>query len=97
MLRKVSYQLLASALLLAVIPEALAWSSSSNSRRDWLKQTAAGILTASPVSAAWAAVDCFQDCQKNCRLIAPKDPAYCNQNCRDYCDQPDRTGKFYSL
>ena len=72
-----------------------AWSCSnnSNSRRDWLRQTAAVVLTTTPASSAWAAPDCFQDCIKNCKLIAPKDPAYCNQNCRDYCEQPDRTGE----
>lgn len=37
-----------------------------------------------------AATDCFQDCIKNCLLVAPKDKAYCTDNCRDYCDQPDR-------
>merc|ERR1712071_639799 len=37
-----------------------------------------------------AAVDCFKDCFKNCKILAPKDPAYCTDNCKDYCDQPDR-------
>ena len=37
-----------------------------------------------------AAADCFSDCVKNCKKIAPKDPEYCTLNCRDYCDQEDR-------
>uniref|UniRef100_A0A7S3LB29 Uncharacterized protein n=1 Tax=Amphora coffeiformis TaxID=265554 RepID=A0A7S3LB29_9STRA len=67
-------------------------SSSFSSRRAWLQKTAAVavVLTTAP-AATWAAADCFQDCLKNCRQIAPKDMAYCNQNCQDYCDQPDRT------
>jgi hypothetical protein len=35
-------------------------------------------------------VDCFQDCFKNCKQIAPKDQQYCLDTCKDYCDQPDR-------
>ncbi|KAL7540549.1 hypothetical protein ACHAXR_010892 [Thalassiosira sp. AJA248-18] len=42
-------------------------------------------------SDANAAPDCFKDCLKSCTLIAPKDPQYCQNNCKDYCDQPDRT------
>jgi len=44
-----------------------------------------------PFAASAAEADCFADCLKNCKLIAPKDPAYCNENCKSYCDQPDRT------
>lgn len=40
---------------------------------------------------ALAAADCFADCFKNCKLIAPKDLDYCNAECRDYCAQEDRT------
>lgn len=58
-------------------------------RRDWLCTSVAGALLVAP-SAAHAAADCFTDCMKNCKLIAPKDPAYCQDNCRDYCDQDDR-------
>jgi hypothetical protein len=50
---------------------------------------AAAVLLARP-RAAVAVTDCFQDCYKNCRIVAPKDTEYCNNNCRDYCDQPDR-------
>jgi len=38
-----------------------------------------------------AAADCFKDCFKNCKLIAPKDPQYCQNNCQEYCAQSDRT------
>ncbi|EJK53402.1 hypothetical protein THAOC_27172 [Thalassiosira oceanica] len=47
------------------------------------------LLTAPATSNA--AVDCFTDCFKNCKLIAPKDPEYCQSSCKEYCDQPDRT------
>lgn len=35
-------------------------------------------------------VDCFQDCFKNCKQIAPKDQQYCLDTCHDYCGQTDR-------
>ena len=35
-------------------------------------------------------VDCFQDCFKNCKQIAPKDQQYCLDTCKEYCDQTDR-------
>jgi hypothetical protein len=38
-----------------------------------------------------AGADCFDDCLKNCKLIAPKDTAYCNDNCSSYCAQEGRT------
>ena len=85
---------------LCLVVTGSAWSppstttTSTTSRRAWLKQTAVAVLGTTVAPPAWAAPDCFDDCQKNCRLIAPKDPAYCNQNCRDYCEQPDRTGEF---
>eukprot|EP00588_Corethron_pennatum_P008930 CAMPEP_0194276622 /NCGR_PEP_ID=MMETSP0169-20130528/9163_1 /TAXON_ID=218684 /ORGANISM="Corethron pennatum, Strain L29A3" /LENGTH=177 /DNA_ID=CAMNT_0039020379 /DNA_START=100 /DNA_END=633 /DNA_ORIENTATION=- len=40
---------------------------------------------------ASAAVDCMNDCVKNCKIIAPNDPAYCQENCKGYCSQDDRT------
>jgi hypothetical protein len=50
----------------------------------------AAVILAQP-SVAHAATDCYQDCLKNCRLAAPQDTSgYCTENCRDYCDQPDR-------
>uniref|UniRef100_A0A7S2GPW4 Uncharacterized protein n=1 Tax=Helicotheca tamesis TaxID=374047 RepID=A0A7S2GPW4_9STRA len=49
-------------------------------------------LTTTPMSSkANAAADCMTDCIKSCKKIAPKDPEYCLGNCKDYCDQPDRT------
>ncbi|KAL7507473.1 hypothetical protein ACHAXN_004654 [Cyclotella atomus] len=42
-------------------------------------------------SPSLAAADCFSDCLKNCKLIAPKDPQYCTSQCQDYCAQDDRT------
>lgn len=39
---------------------------------------------------AFAAADCFADCMKNCKKIAPKDPDYCVMNCNEYCAQDDR-------
>ena len=52
---------------------------------------AAGGTIASVPAPALAAPDCFKDCMKNCKLIAPKDPDYCTANCKDYCEQDDRS------
>jgi len=52
-----------------------------------------GIAIASasqPRPATAKEVECFDDCFKNCKLIAPKDQQYCLDTCKDYCDQPDR-------
>ncbi|KAL7472022.1 hypothetical protein ACHAXS_012337 [Conticribra weissflogii] len=86
-------------------------SSSSCPRRSFLSDVTriSGVaaftsmmMGTSPLEAG-AAVDCFADCLKNCKLIAPKvfvqslcsmgvnDPEYCQSNCKEYCDQPDRT------
>ena len=63
-----------------------------HSRRQMMSTSATtfivGVL-ASPLPVQ-AAADCFNDCVKNCKKIAPKDPEYCTLNCRDYCDQEDR-------
>ncbi len=41
---------------------------------------------------AYAVADCSKDCLKNCKLLAPNDKSgYCETNCKEYCDQPDRT------
>jgi len=71
---------------------------SSISRRSYLLQKAAtvsfaalGIDLLSGPSPAVAKTDCMADCLKNCKLIAPKDPAYCNGSCSEYCAQEDRT------
>jgi hypothetical protein len=67
-------------------------SDASISRRSALL-TVGGMLTGgafmNPPS-AWAAPDCFKDCLKNCKLIAPKDPDYCKATCDEYCSQEDR-------
>uniref|UniRef100_A0A7S0GGW7 SREBP regulating gene protein n=1 Tax=Proboscia inermis TaxID=420281 RepID=A0A7S0GGW7_9STRA len=34
--------------------------------------------------------DCMSDCLKSCKSIAPKDTAYCLDNCTSYCSQTDR-------
>ena len=64
----------------------------STSRRKIIEGVVAsiGISMFSPGKAN-AKADCVTDCLKKCKLIAPKDPAYCLQNCRDYCEQEDRT------
>eukprot|EP00978_Attheya_sp_CCMP212_P014659 scaffold37488_cov49-Attheya_sp.AAC.4 len=49
------------------------------------------IIAGNSRSANAAAVDCMSDCVKNCKLVAPKDPAYCKDTCQDYCSQTDRT------
>ena len=64
-----------------------------SSRRAWFQRMAFATMTITTAPTSAQAADCFQDCLSNCRLIAPKDPLYCQQNCREYCDQPDRTGK----
>lgn len=48
------------------------------------------VITAQSPGIASAAPDCYTDCLKNCRLIAPNDTSYCRENCRDYCEQTDR-------
>lgn len=71
--------------------EALSQRPIHQQRRAFLTS---GIISVSATLAApsisQATTDCFQDCFKNCLLVAPKDKGYCTDNCRDYCDQPDR-------
>jgi hypothetical protein len=52
-----------------------------------------GIMTivGSSPAPSFAVADCFQDCVKNCKKIAPKDPDYCLNSCQEYCEQEDRT------
>lgn len=45
------------------------------------------ILLGAPSSAS--AADCYKDCLKSCTEIAPKDPEYCEYNCKDFCDQSE--------
>lgn len=63
------------------------------SRRAAFRQVAAGLLleSATPEAALAAPADCYADCVKNCKLIAPKDPEYCQSSCREYCDRDDRS------
>ena len=68
-------------------------TASIDGRRTFLKTTAtsfAAILFTNNQSANAAAPDCFTDCIKNCKLIAPKDPEYCQSSCSEYCAQTDR-------
>ena len=63
-----------------------------SSRRSFF---ATAVMTASSAllfsqEASAKEVDCFQDCFKNCKLIAPKDQQYCLDTCKEYCDQTDR-------
>ncbi|CAJ1950568.1 unnamed protein product [Cylindrotheca closterium] len=59
----------------------------SLSRRAALATAFSAMAAPLPVLAA---PDCFKDCMKNCKLIAPKDPDYCLANCKGYCEQEDR-------
>jgi hypothetical protein len=67
------------------------------SRRDFLSLSSVGsimlgsLLLSSAAPPAWAVADCLDDCFKNCKRVAPKDPEYCVENCKDYCEQEDRT------
>ena len=63
--------------------------TSTATRRKALMRIFGGIVAMSTAAAsngnvANAAADCFQDCLKNCRLIAPKDSEYCTSNCQEY-------------
>lgn len=35
---------------------------------------------------------CVKDCMKECALIAPKDTAYCTDQCQSFCSQLDAEG-----
>ena len=61
------------------------------SRRQMIAKTMPFVVSLSSVQNVNALPDCMSDCLKNCNLILPKDPLYCNQNCQDYCSQEDRT------
>mmetsp|Transcript_19954 Transcript_19954/g.28261 ORF Transcript_19954/g.28261 Transcript_19954/m.28261 type:complete len:155 (-) Transcript_19954:144-608(-) len=66
-------------------------STSMMSRRNTLLTLGgAAALFGGPVNPANAATDCMKDCLQNCKKIAPKDPGYCLENCKGYCDQDDR-------
>lgn len=76
-------------LLWSLVATVAALSTPPVTRRNLLQQTMAATTLFTPFS-AMAAADCYADCVKNCRLIAPKDPQYCDAECRDYCSQDDR-------
>jgi len=70
---------------------------SSTSRRDLIAQCVTGVTTVATVASvvfhptsASAKPDCFTDCFKNCKIVAPKDLDYCKDSCIEYCEQPDR-------
>lgn len=77
--------LITPAAALSVTPR----DNSGVSRRAALLTGIATTLAAPAV--ALAAADCMTDCIKECKLIAPKNPEYCLDSCKSYCDQPDRT------
>ncbi|KAG7353155.1 Tat twin-arginine translocation pathway signal sequence protein [Nitzschia inconspicua] len=68
----------------------------NSSRRGFMKTSLIGSaalgcgILSSLALPAWAVADCFEDCFKNCKKVAPKDPEYCIENCKDYCAQEDR-------
>lgn len=69
-------------------------SSNNMDRRSLLMSSSYAIasgLFLTPLNANAAPADCFKDCVKSCKAIAPKDPAYCNESCTEYCAQDDRT------
>lgn len=48
-------------------------------------------MSSFPLAASAAPADCMTDCVKNCKIVVPQDTSnYCQDSCRDYCDQPDR-------
>jgi len=67
-----------------------------SSRRDLFSQCIQGVTVATGAtllldpSPALAKADCYSDCLKNCKTIAPKDLDYCKESCIEYCEQPDR-------
>lgn len=66
-------------------------SQERSSRRDFLVASFIGSVALGGGSTpVWAVADCFEDCFKNCKKVAPKDPEYCIQNCKEYCAQEDR-------
>jgi hypothetical protein len=71
-------------------------AASCSSRRDvfsqWIRTsisaaTCAAVLVPAPASAK---PDCYTDCLKNCKTIAPNNMDYCQNSCIEYCQQPDR-------
>ena len=68
-----------------------------SSRRDvfsqWIQTSISAATCAAAVlipTAASAKPDCYTDCLKNCKSIAPNNMDYCQNSCIEYCQQPDR-------
>ena len=73
----------------ARVHEGLAAASLVGRRALLATLVSAAALSASP-TAAFAAVDCFKDCNSNCNRVAPRSIKYCESSCNDYCLQEDR-------
>jgi hypothetical protein len=69
-------------------------SSTYSSRRHWIatciKLTTIQQLTMGLSKPVIAKADCYTDCFKNCKILAPKDDIYCKESCTEYCNQDDR-------
>ena len=88
-------------LILCLCSASFAWNvghmpaTTTTTRRTLLGSAFTGgmaHLVLLPIQPALAKEDCYKDCYKNCRAIVPNDSSsYCEDNCRDYCSQPDRT------
>jgi hypothetical protein len=70
-------------------------TSSATTRRKWIQIGLSTVMTTSSLMVlnsqpALAKPDCYTDCYKNCKALAPKDDAYCKESCTDYCTQEDR-------
>lgn len=69
---------------------------SITSRRSMMEVTGGAAMAllfgaAFPLEASAAQADCMTDCVKNCKVVVPNDTSnYCQDSCRDYCEQPDR-------
>lgn len=70
-----------------------AGTGGATSRRAALASfgAAGAALLFPPMQANAAGTDCMKDCLDNCKKIAPKDPTYCMDSCKEYCAQEDRT------
>jgi hypothetical protein len=73
--------------------------TTSTTRRGWFENllVKTGVIAIGSKQIFWdtselvsAKPDCYSDCNKNCKLIAPKDDIYCQESCTEYCSQEDR-------
>lgn len=76
--------------MIALSPSKALSTTTILSRRNLLLTAASLPVATASVAPAWAAADCLVDCLRNCKLLAPKDGAYCQDNCEAYCAQEDR-------